>query len=285
MSLQTEQSPPDQSAPQPPPDVAWLREARERKGITLDQLANITKIRPIYLAALEAGAVDNLPGTFFMRGFLRAYAKEVGLDPDQTADRYLEQIGPVARADGEDVAAIVETAVGRTGVIGFEKHHAPLIQSLQPAWSSRLVLAAAAMGAVLYLGGFNWVVSPLRVGANTVEQSAPAEAAPAPTPAPPAGAAPAPLAEQTGAPLQFEMKPQGDCWFSASVDGAPSQSGLLKAGERRQIEVRDALVLRVGDPGACAFSINGRAGRPLAAAGAPVTVRITKDNFKQFLSS
>jgi len=49
--------------------------------------------------------------------------------------------------------------------------------------------------------------------------------------------------------------------------------------------VRDALVLRVGDPGACAFSINGRAGRLLTTAGTPVTVRITKDNFKEFVSS
>ena len=39
------------------------------------------------------------------------------------------------------------------------------------------------------------------------------------------------------------------------------------------------------DPGACAFSINGRAGRALGSPGAPVTVRITKDNFRDFLSS
>jgi hypothetical protein len=59
----------------------------------------------------------------------------------------------------------------------------------------------------------------------------------------------------------------------------------LNAGDRRRIEVRDALVLRVGDPAACAFSINGHAGRPLGAAGVPVTVRITKDNFKGFIGS
>ena len=93
------------------------------------------------------------------------------------------------------------------------------------------------------------------------------------------------LVEQATGPLQFEMKPQGDCWFSAAADGNESQSGLLKAGDQRRIEVREALVLRVGDPGACAFSIGGRAGRPLGAAGTPVTVRITKDNFKEYLGS
>lgn len=94
------------------PDVSWLREARERKGVTLDHLANTTKIRPAYLTALEAGAKDKLPPPFFTRGFLKAYAKEVGLDPDQTVDRYLAQLAPGGLAD-EDVAAIVETAVSR----------------------------------------------------------------------------------------------------------------------------------------------------------------------------
>ena len=98
MSLKSEQFPTDEPAPQAPPDVAWLREAREHKALTLDALASITKITPKYLRALEAGAIDQLPPTFFTRGFVKAYAKEVGLDPDQTAKRYLQQIAP---ADAE----------------------------------------------------------------------------------------------------------------------------------------------------------------------------------------
>jgi hypothetical protein len=60
---------------------------------------------------------------------------------------------------------------------------------------------------------------------------------------------------------------------------------LLKAGDERKIEVRDALLLRVGDPAACAYSINGKAGKPLGTVGMPVTVRITKENSKEFLGS
>ena len=284
MSLPTEQFPNDESVSPRQPDVAWLREARESKGVTLEHLANTTKICPKFLTALEAGAVDKLPPTFFTRGFVKAYAKEVGLDPDQTADRYLDEVAPGARVgEGEDVATIVETAVARTGVTGFENHHAPLISSSRPDRSARLILAAAMVGAVVYLGPFDWDGLTSNVGAAAVAQSAPAEA-PSTTPAPPPDPAPLP-ADVKGGPLQFEMKPQGECWFSAAADGNQTQSALLKAGELRPIEVRDALVLRVGDPGACAFSINGRTGRPLGNPGAPVTVRITKDNFRDFLSS
>lgn len=286
MSLPTGQFANDESVSPPPADVAWLREARERKGLTLENLASTTKIRLKYLTALEAGAADELPPTFFIRGFVKAYAKEVGLDPDQTADRYLDQIAPGApAADGEDVAAIVETAVSRTGVIGFEKHHAPLLSASRPDRSARLILAAAAIGAVLYVGPINWDGWTSKVGATGVAQSAPADTSPATAPAPAAEAAPAQLADVAGGPLQFEIKPQGACWFSAAADGNQIRSELLQAGDQRPFEVRDALVLRVGDPGACAFSINGRAGRPLGSPGAPVTVRITKDNFREFLSS
>ena len=59
---------------------------------------------------------------------------------------------------------------------------------------------------------------------------------------------------------------------------------LLQAGERHTLEASEELVLRVGDPGALSFSINGQAGRPLGRAGEPVNVRITKDNFRDFLS-
>lgn len=255
----------------------WLREARERKGLTLDDLAHVTKISPKVLFALEAGATDKLPPTFFTRGFVKAYAKEVGLDPDGTADRYLAEVSPdTPVADAENVRALVETAVSRTGVIGFENRHAPLLTARRSDRSGRLILAAAAIGAVVYLGRLNWD-----------SYASPADAV-SPGPAPATAAEP-PRAELAAAsdvsngPLKVEIKPQGACWFSAAADGNPAQSELLQAGATRPIEVRDALVLRVGDADACAFTINGHAGRAPGSPGAPVTVRITKDNFRDFV--
>jgi hypothetical protein len=86
-------------------------------------------------------------------------------------------------------------------------------------------------------------------------------------------------------PLQFELTPHGPCWLAAAADGNPVFARLLQAGDQERIEVHDELVLRVGDPGALAFTINGHAGRTLGRPGEPINVRITKDNFRDFISS
>jgi len=59
-----------------------LREARESKGLTLEELASSTKISLRVLRAVEAGDFEVLPQTY-VRGFLKTYATEVGLDPVQ----------------------------------------------------------------------------------------------------------------------------------------------------------------------------------------------------------
>ena len=59
----------------------------------------------------------------------------------------------------------------------------------------------------------------------------------------------------------------------------------MEAGTSRLIQVREELLLRVGDPVSCGFTINGQVGRPLGVAGAPVNVRITKENYREFLGT
>jgi cytoskeletal protein RodZ len=61
-----------------------LREARERRGLTLRVIADTTKISVRALEALERNDIAQLPGGIFSRSFVRAYALEVGLDPEQT---------------------------------------------------------------------------------------------------------------------------------------------------------------------------------------------------------
>jgi cytoskeleton protein RodZ len=68
-----------------------LREARERRGISLRQIANATKISMPALEALERNDVSRLPGGIFSRAFVRSYAVEVGLDPDRTVQEFIAQ--------------------------------------------------------------------------------------------------------------------------------------------------------------------------------------------------
>src|SRR6266566_2801022 len=58
-----------------------LREARERRGASLQQIAATTKISVAVLDALERNDISRLPSGIFGRAFVRSYALEVGLDP------------------------------------------------------------------------------------------------------------------------------------------------------------------------------------------------------------
>jgi transcriptional regulator with XRE-family HTH domain len=79
-----------------------LQRARERRGLTLDRLADATKISASLFAGLERGDLSRWPGGIFRRAFVRSYAQAVGLDPDETVARFL-RVHP--DADGQVPAA------------------------------------------------------------------------------------------------------------------------------------------------------------------------------------
>ncbi len=66
-----------------------FRKAREKKEISLDDVSNVTKISARMLQAIEEEHFDQLPGGVFNKGFIRAYAKHVGLDAEQAVNDYL----------------------------------------------------------------------------------------------------------------------------------------------------------------------------------------------------
>jgi cytoskeletal protein RodZ len=66
-----------------------LRKQRELRGITLESVANTTKISTRMLQALEDEHFDQLPGGVFNKGFVRAYARQVGLDEEEAITDYL----------------------------------------------------------------------------------------------------------------------------------------------------------------------------------------------------
>src|SRR5471030_2324759 len=68
-----------------------LREARDRRGVTLREIANATKISVGVLEALERNDISRLPGGIFGRAFVRSYAVEVGLDPEETIRDFMAQ--------------------------------------------------------------------------------------------------------------------------------------------------------------------------------------------------
>ena len=66
-----------------------FRKAREKKELSLDDVSNVTKISTRMLQAIEEENFDQLPGGVFNRGFIRAYAKHLGLDSEDAVNDYL----------------------------------------------------------------------------------------------------------------------------------------------------------------------------------------------------
>lgn len=69
-----------------------LKEARLSKGYSLDDLQEITKIQKRYLVAIEEGNFAIMPGTFYIRAFIKQYAEAVGLNPDELFEEYKHEI-------------------------------------------------------------------------------------------------------------------------------------------------------------------------------------------------
>src|SRR5271167_459651 len=67
---------------------AGLKAVREGLGLTLEQISEVTRVRARHLAAIEALTLDLLPSRPFTVGYVRAYAKAIGLDADATAARF-----------------------------------------------------------------------------------------------------------------------------------------------------------------------------------------------------
>jgi len=80
-----------------------FRQERERRGFSLDDVSNVTKISPRMLQAIEEEHFDQLPGGVFNKGFVRAYAKHLGLNDEEAVSEYLESLRQ-AQVDAENAA-------------------------------------------------------------------------------------------------------------------------------------------------------------------------------------
>jgi Helix-turn-helix domain len=85
---------------------------REARHLSLGDVARVTKIPERSLERLEGGRFDELPAEVFVRGFVRSYARAVGLDPDDMARRYGELVQSEPKAEAS-LAGAVKAAAAR----------------------------------------------------------------------------------------------------------------------------------------------------------------------------
>lgn len=70
---------------------ANLRDIRRAKGTSLEEISEITKVKKSFLEAIEKQDVDNFPAPIFMKGYLKAYAKALALDPAEIIEKYMAE--------------------------------------------------------------------------------------------------------------------------------------------------------------------------------------------------
>lgn len=302
---------------------ATLRLARERRKLTLQAVSETTKISPSVLTALENNDIERLPGGLFIRSFVRAYATEVGLDPEETVNGLLEafpNLRPDRLVKSREDLSVAERAATQPGLAGTA--------------IGLVVLSAIIVAVLIFFGvrgsnepaatddpnnptspvnssepddrngatntndprdssGNNGSVASmqedLRTAAADATASEPSDAEAALPGSALAVGRPflsAPVSERDPAvvgPLTIAVHPTAACWVSLRIDGEQVFAGVLGSGEQGVYEAENQIVLNVGDAGLFDFSINDEPGRSLGEPGQVVTVEIDRDNYSTFV--
>jgi cytoskeleton protein RodZ len=251
-----------------------LQQARVRAGLSVREIAARTKIRTVLLEAIEREDFRQLPQGILGRGYLRAYAREVGLDPESVVRQFQDECErEAARLDAAPASA-VETgpkddrrrtywlqvlAAVTAGVLAVF-----IVLGRDPGMDERgepapISTVGAETEAIIETGG-----QDSEQGAERIDDIVAA----VDTPEVPS--------------LTVAISPAGVVWVDARADGRRVLYQLVHPGEQRVITARDEIQLLVGDAGAFRYSISGVPGRRLGAAGAVRTIRITHENYSTF---
>ena len=226
-----------------------LRAAREAKGMSLDDVANITRVPTRHLQHIENGDWDSLPAITYSVGFARAYANAVGLD-------------------GREIASELRGQLGAPQSSAASAPYEPADPARVPPRS--LAIVAAVIAVVLVATYLIWRGSAVSEGDPQVEAAAvdtpivpqPKAATPAPN-----GSAPAPVA--AGGPVVLTAT--NDVWLRISDGGNTLVQKTLKAGESYQVPPgAQRPELRVGRPDALRVAVGQTAIPQLGPSGQPI---------------
>ncbi len=263
-----------------------LKQEREKRKISLEQISISTKIGTRMLQALEEDRFNQLPGGIFNKGFVRAYSHCLGLDEDQTVAEYLA-------ASGDAPPPRTEVASRENGVRENEEHIRRL-ESIAESPPRRLpwgLLAAILLLITLALALWTrhqreralQTVVPVPATATlppaqmSGEMSAknsdaanlnappevrgalssPAESV-ASSAATPASSARDSSAAATSGEFTIVIMAHEQSWLSITADGKSAPPELLSAGSERTVHGEKEVVIRAGNSGGVDFRFNGR---------------------------
>jgi cytoskeleton protein RodZ len=273
-----------------------LKQEREKRKITLEQISASTKIGTRMLQALEEDKFNQLPGGIFNKGFVRAYARVIGLDEDQTVAEYL-------LASGDAPPVRTELASRESGEREYsreerlreneEKERMTRLESVGDAPARQLPWGLFAAALLLFALVLSLWSHRQREHARELLRPAPSAAAPpasgekssseklsgangsansSSSASPKNTAMPAESAPSAATPGEFTVivRAREESWISITADGKTVESEVLAAGSERSVAGRKEIIVRVGNAAGVEFRFNGK---KLNAAGAEGEVR------------
>ncbi|MGZ4811521.1 MAG: helix-turn-helix domain-containing protein [Terriglobales bacterium] len=284
-----------------------LHRERELRGITLEEIAEATKIGTRSLRALEEQDFDKLPGGIFNRGFVRAYARYLGLDEDQAVADYQTAINEAAAAGNlsrQEPAAPPPT-VGEPIAEAEQREplHLPLgailtviliVALLIAGWRYYAKYGVPKVGPVRAAGqqhppaprssGTRYAGDPVEPAKADMAQAAKAEAV-QPVQATDLQASSAhavqPLTATTASPslnhreFVIRVKAKENTWLSVVADGKQVMSGELAADSEKSFPAQRSVVLKTGNAAGIELFHNDKLLPPLGENGQVKTVEFT----------
>ena len=251
-----------------------LRQAREERGISLSEVAEQTRISSLYLESIEHDDYRNLPGGIFNKGFVKSFAKYVGINEQEALSDYTRLIA------GTDDAKEPELKLYKPEVLTDDR----AMSSMAPTIIVAVVILALMTGGILFL--VNYLRQPAAPPANVaVGNTNSTKAGNTQSDAPSADA-------PSMATLKVEFKATSQpVRLMATVDGAKSDN-VVASGTSATFEPKESLTLNYNrwNASVAQLTINGKAitlpATPLTAADKDrIIITISKDNIAQILAS
>jgi cytoskeleton protein RodZ len=256
-----------------------LKTAREQRGISISEVAEQTRISPLYLEAIDSDNYKTLPGGIFNKGFVRSYAKYVGVDEQEALQDYSRLMAAQSMPTVEE-----EFKAYRPEVLTDDR----AASSIVPTVIFAAVILGLMTAGILFLVNYiqNQQSDP-QLAANTVTTNSAnvtANTANANT------AAPASVAPGMGS-VKVEFGAQGDeIWLQSFVDGRRSDA-MVKAGENVVFEPKESVSLKYAKSRAqfAQLKLNGKAialpQQPERPNQPMIEINVTQGNLAQIFDS
>ena len=238
-----------------------LKRERELRGISLQEIADATKINIRHLRDLEEDRLDNLPGKFFIKGIIRTYAKYIGLDESTILNSLYER--ELYRNKDEDIPEDDKTE-GFSLPARFKK----IVFSV----SLFLVVMTVLTAVYLFIYRKPEVQEPVQITppAATVKEEIPAIQES--------------IAQEEEQELILDLSFRLETWIQISADGLIVIQGTKMPGESVQVKAKKELLIYTGNAGGIIFFLNNKKGIPLGFDGAVIRdIRITLENMADFI--